>query len=116
MPDTATLAPVPDLIDWLGARQEALGLTQRQFAAKLEVPESTWLRHRTRERGVTWALWLAALRAFPEQRDELVSVAQRMSIGHSDVTNSNTGPTVRAGAGARAIGGERRQEFTRGTT
>ena len=61
------------LLEKLIAKQKALGLTDKEFAAVLGVPRSTWQLTRSGVIRLGPRVALAARRAFPELTDEVIA-------------------------------------------
>lgn len=64
-----------DLIGYLEQLQGQLGLSDRAYAAALDLSPSAWTLYKLGQRGATLRLLRLAVRRFPEHRDRLVRAA-----------------------------------------
>lgn len=64
-----------DLVRWLTERQRELGLTDEGFARRLGVSPSYLSLLRSGKRHPTWTIIRNTVRAFPEHRGTIISLA-----------------------------------------
>jgi transcriptional regulator with XRE-family HTH domain len=66
------------LVNWLRGRQTAEGLSDTEFARRLDLDPSTWWYLRHGRRGAGRRVIAKVLRAYPEERDALVRILSTM--------------------------------------